>query len=78
MTVVSQKDCDMVIQTMDQGDQDGQNQWLRKMLFPRLSDGVRQTGLPSGTFKQEWYDRNLNYEQMVCTSCYLSFSSVFS
>ena len=44
---------------------DGTNQWLRKMLFPQLSDGIMQSGLPSGTFKQKWYDRGLNFEQMV-------------
>lgn len=39
--------------------------WLRKMLFPELGDGIVQSGLPSGTFKQKWYDKSLNYEQMV-------------
>ena len=45
--------------------EDDTNQWLRKMLFPQLSDGIMQSGLPSGTFKQKWYDKSLNYEQMV-------------
>ena len=39
--------------------------WLRKMLFPELSDGIVQSGLPPGTFKQKWYEKSLNYEQMV-------------
>ena len=44
---------------------DDTSHWLRKMLFPKLSDGIMQSGLPSGIFKQKWYDNSLNYEQMV-------------
>lgn len=37
--------------------------WMRQMLFPDLSDGVMQKGLPQGVFEQEFYDDMLNYEQ---------------
>ena len=40
--------------------------WLHRMLFPSIADGVLQTALPQGTFRQSWYDKDLNYEQMVC------------
>ena len=40
--------------------------WLRRMLFPQHSNGILLNGLPSGKFRQIWYDDNLNYEQMVC------------
>lgn len=38
--------------------------WMRCMLFPQESDGIPQKALPKGTFVQEWYDKQLNYEQM--------------
>jgi hypothetical protein len=34
------------------------------MLFPTEPDGLIQTQLPIGIFKQHWYDKQLNYEQM--------------
>ena len=39
--------------------------WLYRMLFPSITDGVLQTSLPQGVFQQNWYDQDLNYEQMV-------------
>lgn len=39
--------------------------WLHRMLFPSIADGVLQTSLPQGRFRQSWYDKDLNYEQMV-------------
>ena len=39
-------------------------QWMRCMLFPQETDGVSQTRLPIGHFKQDWFDSQLNYEQM--------------
>ncbi|KAI9759675.1 MAG: hypothetical protein M4579_002152 [Chaenotheca gracillima] len=38
--------------------------WMRKMLFPEPEDSIIQYSLPQGAFKQQWLDRNLNYEQM--------------
>ena len=43
--------------------------WLRRMLFPRDADGTLQRGLPLGVFPQAWFDKNLNYEQMVRCVC---------
>lgn len=38
--------------------------WLRRMLFPVLSDGVVQSKLPEGRFRGiNWLDTELNYEQ---------------
>ena len=42
-----------------------QGLWLEGVLFPNEVNGVRQTSLPSGTFSQDWFDENLNYEQKV-------------
>ena len=39
--------------------------WLQYMLFPQDTDGHLQTTLPSGVFERNWFDRSLNYEQMV-------------
>lgn len=38
--------------------------WLRHMLFPSSRDAIIQQTLPSGSFKLEWFDNDLNYEQM--------------
>jgi len=46
----------------DRGGTSGQ--WMRCMLFPTEPDGLIQTQLPIGIFKQHWYDKQLNYEQM--------------
>ena len=40
--------------------------WLEYMLFPRDTDGHLQTSLPSGVFERDWFDQDMNYEQMVC------------
>ena len=39
--------------------------WLQRVLFPENQYGVLQTKLPSGKFSQDWYDKELNYEQKV-------------
>ncbi|KAL8825446.1 MAG: hypothetical protein Q9191_004414 [Dirinaria sp. TL-2023a] len=38
--------------------------WLHHMLFPTVADGVLQTSLPKGRFQENWFDKDLNYEQM--------------
>ncbi|KAI9881504.1 MAG: hypothetical protein M1830_000067 [Pleopsidium flavum] len=43
---------------------DSSSQWMRCRLFPTETDGLPQTELPNGIFKQNWYDKDLNYEQM--------------
>ncbi len=43
---------------------DNESQWMRRILFPIESDGVLQIRLPHGHFSQDWYDTQLNYEQM--------------
>ncbi|MCJ1437606.1 hypothetical protein MMC27_006993 [Xylographa pallens] len=42
-----------------------QNTWMRRMLFPDETDGVKQQGLPKGVFTQNFFDENLNYEQQA-------------
>ena len=44
--------------------------WLRKMLFPLECNAVKRKTLPSVTFRQAWYQENLNYEQMVRNLCF--------
>ena len=39
--------------------------WLQRVLFPAEQHGVLQTKLPSGKFSQDWFDKELNYEQKV-------------
>jgi len=60
------------IQTVtDRLNQTSQNDFMRQMLFPEATDGVLQTNLPQGVFPHRvWFDRNLNYEQEVCTHLY--------
>ena len=43
--------------------------WLRRMLFPMESNAVQRMTLPSAKFRQSWYRKNLNYEQMVRSLC---------
>ena len=44
--------------------------WLDSVLFPEINEGVIQTSLPHGMFLQDWYDEELNYEQMVCDAIF--------
>ena len=39
--------------------------WLRCMLFPAEVNGVYRKSLPTGVFKESWFDNSLNYEQQV-------------
>jgi helicase MOV-10 len=49
--------------------------WLRRMLFPELSDGVVQSTLPEGTFPaMKWVDTKLNYEQQKAANAIVSSS----
>ena len=43
--------------------------WLERMLFPIERNAVKRKTLPSGKFRQAWYRKNLNYEQMVRSLC---------
>ena len=54
--------------------------WLERILFPLDTDGHLQTTLPSGVFHQNWFDRSLNYEQMVCLVliCFLQISNALT
>ena len=40
--------------------------WLQRVLFPLEQYGILQRDLPSGKFSQNWFDKDLNYEQKVC------------
>ncbi|KAK2759894.1 hypothetical protein FQN54_002628 [Arachnomyces sp. PD_36] len=46
--------------------------WLRHMLFPSPGDAVIQRTLPNGSFKLNWIDNDLNYEQMKAVDSVVS------
>ncbi|KAL8688606.1 MAG: hypothetical protein Q9218_005526 [Villophora microphyllina] len=48
--------------------------WLRRMLFPKEQDGVKQISLPQGVFKRSWFDRHLNHEQKKAVDAVLTNS----
>lgn len=51
------------------------SKWLRRMLFPTLSDSVTQMTLPEGTFPAiNWVDTKLNYEQQKAVNAIVSSS----
>ena len=37
--------------------------WTRRMLFPSEQDWIARKGLSPGSFKQSWFDQQINYEQ---------------
>lgn len=49
----------------DAGLMKAETTWLHCSLFPNNTHGVPLKGLPSGSFRQAWYDKDLNFEQMV-------------
>ncbi|KAI9813245.1 MAG: hypothetical protein M1827_004187 [Pycnora praestabilis] len=50
-------------QDTDEELNDGRQDWVKRMLFPKEKHGVRQNSLPTGLLDQDWFDHQLNYEQ---------------